>query len=101
MQKLGTVYAEHIQDAEKAVRAWRRVLELSPGHSRALRVLREAYLGSGDFDSLEELYGSQNDWDGLSEVLSNAADRAKDNLAKIKERTDKWVALAKQSGDLK
>ena len=83
LQKLGTVYAEHIQDAEKAVRTWRRVLELSPGHSRALRVLRESYLGTGDFDALEELYGSQNDWDGLSEVLSNAADRAKDNPSKI------------------
>jgi tetratricopeptide (TPR) repeat protein len=83
LQKLGTVYAEHMQDAEKAVRAWRRVLELSPGHSRALRVLREAYLGNGDFDALEELYGSQNDWEGLSEVLSNAADRAKDNQTKI------------------
>ncbi|HVY26926.1 MAG TPA: tetratricopeptide repeat protein [Polyangiaceae bacterium] len=83
LQKLGTVYADHIQDAEKAVRTWRRVLEASPGHSRALRVLREAYLGSGDFDALEELYGSQNDWEGLSEVLSNAADRAKDNQAKI------------------
>ena len=83
LQKLGTVYAEHIQDADKAVRTWRRVLELSPGHSRALRVLRESYLGSGDFDALEQLYGSQNDWDGLSEVLSNAADRAKDNQSKI------------------
>jgi tetratricopeptide (TPR) repeat protein len=83
LQKLGTVYAEHIQDAEKAVRTWRRVLELSPGHSRALRVLREAYLGTGDFDALEELYGSQNDWEGLSEVLSNAADRAKDNQTKV------------------
>ncbi len=65
------------------MRTWRRVLELSPGHSRALRVLRESYLGSGDFDALEELYGSQNDWEGLSEVLSNAADRAKDNAGKI------------------
>lgn len=83
LQKLGTVYAEHIQDADKAVRTWRRVLDLSPGHSRALRVLRESYLGSGDFDALEELYGSQNDWDGLSEVLSNAADRAKDNQSKV------------------
>ncbi len=83
LQKLGTVYAEHIQDADKAVRTWRRVLELSPGHSRALRVLRESYLGTGDFDALEALYGSQNDWDGLSEVLSNAADRAKDNQSKI------------------
>ena len=39
LQKLGTVYAEHVQDPIKAVRTWRRVLELSPGHSRALRVL--------------------------------------------------------------
>ncbi|HYQ14626.1 MAG TPA: hypothetical protein VEQ58_02680, partial [Polyangiaceae bacterium] len=83
LQKLGTVYADQIQDPERAVRTWRRVLELSPGHSRALRVLREAYLGSGDFDALEELYGSQNDWEGLSEVLSTAADRAKDNAGKI------------------
>ncbi len=83
LQKLGIVYADQIQDAEQAVRTWRRVLELSPGHARALRVLREAYLGSGDFDALEELYGSQNDWEGLSEVLSNAADRAKDNAGKI------------------
>lgn len=83
LQKLGSVYADHIQDADKAVGTWRRVLEASPGHSRALRVLREAYLGSGDFDALEQLYGSQNDWEGLSEVLSNAADRAKDNQSKI------------------
>lgn len=83
LQKLGTVYADHVQDSAQAVRTWRRVLELAPGHSRALRVLREAYLGSGDFDALEELYGVQNDWEGLSEVLSNAADRAKDDRSKI------------------
>jgi golgin subfamily B member 1 len=83
LQKLGGVYAEQLQDADKAVGAWRRVLSLSPGHARALRVLREAHLGSGDFDALEELYGSQGDWEGLSEVLSTAADRAKDNQGKI------------------
>jgi golgin subfamily B member 1 len=83
LQKLGTVYADQMQNAEQAARTWRRVLALSPGHSRALRVLRESYLGAGDFDALEELYGSQNDWEGLSEVLSNAADRAKDNQSKI------------------
>ena len=83
LQKLGTVYADQLQDQERAVRTWRRVLELSPGHARALRVLREAYLSSSDFDALEELYGSQSDWEGLSEVLSNAADRAKDSAGKI------------------
>jgi len=83
LQKLGTVYAEHIADHQKAARAWQRVLELSPGHSRALRVLRETYLQGADYDGLERLYASQNDWDGLAEVLSTAADRAKETAQRI------------------
>ena len=66
-----------------AVRAWRRVLELSPGHQRALRVLRDSYLLAGDYAGLEELYASQGDWEGLAEVLSNTADRAKESATKI------------------
>ena len=83
LQKLGTVYAEHIADHQQAARAWQRVLELSPGHSRALRVLRETYLQGADYDGLERLYASQNDWDGLAEVLSTAADRAKEVAQRI------------------
>ncbi|HEY3668616.1 MAG TPA: tetratricopeptide repeat protein [Polyangiaceae bacterium] len=83
LQKLGTVYAEHIADHQKAARAWQRVLELSPGHARALRVLRETYLQSADYDGLERLYASQNDWEGLAEVLSTAADRAKEAPPRI------------------
>lgn len=81
--RLGGVYADQLKDAERATSAWRRVLELSPGHHRALRVLREAYLETGDYDGLEQLYGSQDDWEGLAEVLSNAADRAKDDASKV------------------
>jgi tetratricopeptide (TPR) repeat protein len=83
LQKLGTVYADHIGDHQGAVRAWRRVLDLQPGHQRALRVLRDSYLLAGDYAGIEELYGSQNDWEGLAEVLSNTADRAKEPAAKI------------------
>jgi len=83
LQKLGSVYADHLGDHSGAARTWRRVLELSPGHHRALRVLRESYLEGGDYDGLEELYGSQNDWEGLAEVLSNAADRAREAEAKV------------------
>lgn len=83
LQKLGTVYADHMQDPQGAVRAWRRVLELQPGHQRALRVLRESYLLSGDYDGLQDLYSSQNDWEGLADVLSGTADRTKEATAKI------------------
>ena len=83
LQRLGSVYGDHLNDGKAATQAWRRVLELSPGHHRALRVLRESYLESGDYDGLSELYASQKDWEGLAEVLSNAADRVKDPGAKV------------------
>jgi tetratricopeptide (TPR) repeat protein len=83
LQKLGAVYAERLNDQVGAARTWRRVLELSPGHAKALRVLRDAYLASGDLASLEELYAAQSDWEGLAEVLSSAADRATDPELKV------------------
>src|SRR5690606_13423073 len=76
----------------------RRVLELSPGHHRALRVLRESYLQSGDYDGLEALYAQQNDWEGLAEVLSTAADRAKDDGTKIDLSYRAAAVFAQQLG---
>lgn len=83
LSKLGSVYADHIGAPDKAARAWRRVLDLQPGHHRALRVLRESFLQEGDYDGLEELYGSQGDWEGLADVFSTAADRARDDAQKV------------------
>ncbi|HEU4410540.1 MAG TPA: tetratricopeptide repeat protein [Polyangiaceae bacterium] len=83
LQRLGSVYSDRLADHEGATRAWRRVLMLSPGHAKALRVLRDAYLGANDLEGLEELYASQNDWEGLAEVLSGAADRGGDPERKV------------------
>ncbi|WP_437590400.1 tetratricopeptide repeat protein [Sorangium sp. So ce1000] len=83
LQKLGAVYAERLKDPAQAARTWRRVLTLSPGHARALRVLRDAYFVAGDWDGLEELYASQNDWEGLVDFLSGAADKATDPATKL------------------
>ena len=60
LQKLGAIYADRLQDhAGARARTWRRVLELAPGHAKALRVLRDSYLAVGDYDGLTELYASQ------------------------------------------
>jgi tetratricopeptide (TPR) repeat protein len=83
LQKLGSVFADRLQDHAGALRTWRRVLELSPGHAKALRILRESYLAIGDYDGLSELYEQSNDWEGLVEVLSGAADRASDLSLKV------------------
>src|SRR5262249_2420112 len=55
LQKLGNVYADRSQDPKSALRVWRRVLELSPGHAKALRILRDSYLTMSDYDGLIEL----------------------------------------------
>jgi tetratricopeptide (TPR) repeat protein len=83
LQKLGAVYADRLKDSAQAARAWRRVLELSPGHAKALRVLREGLVADGDYDGLEQLYASQNDWEGLADYLSSAADKTDDPALKM------------------
>jgi tetratricopeptide (TPR) repeat protein len=83
LQKLGSAYSDRLQDHASALRVWRRVLDLSPGHAKALRILRESYLAMGDYDGLSELYASTNDWDGLAEVLSGTADRVTETATKI------------------
>ena len=83
LQKLGAVYAERLKDPAAAARTWRRVLTLSPGHAKALRVLRESYVAANDWDGLEELYASQSDWEGLVDFLSGAADKATEPQVKL------------------
>ncbi len=83
LQKLGAVYAERLKDPAAAARTWRRVLALSPGHAKALRVLRDTYVAANDWDGLEELYASQSDWEGLVDFLSSAADRAPEPAIKL------------------
>jgi tetratricopeptide (TPR) repeat protein len=76
LQKLGAVYSDRVKDPAATARTWRRVLALSPGHARALRVLRDAYVAAGDWDGLEELYASQGDWETFVDFLTGAADKA-------------------------
>ncbi|WP_394849047.1 tetratricopeptide repeat protein [Pendulispora brunnea] len=83
LQKLGSIYADRLQDPKGSMRAWRRVLDLSPGHPKALRVLRDTFLAGADYDGLTELYATTEDFEGLAEVLSSAADRTAEPDAKI------------------
>ncbi|MBK8172573.1 MAG: hypothetical protein IPK60_19855 [Sandaracinaceae bacterium] len=83
LQKLGTLYAEHLGDVAKSAGAWKRVLEIEPRNGRALRTLRETFLAASDWQGLETLYGDAGDWEGLVEVLGAAADKATDPAAKV------------------
>ncbi len=83
LQKLGNVCEDRLEDLGRATEAWRRVLDLSPGQARAVRVLRDIHLKSEDYEALTELYASQKDYEGLADVLSNAADRSSAIRTKI------------------
>lgn len=83
LQKLGAIYTDRMANIEGAVRTYKRVLTVAPGHPKALRVLRDMFLGNGSYDELRDLYAANNDWDGFAEVLSTAADRATDPEQKV------------------
>jgi len=83
LQKLGSIYSDRLHDHAKAMTVWRRVLAIQPGHPKALRVLRDSHLAIGDYDGLTELYAQNDDWEGLVEVLSGAADRTDDPSLKV------------------
>jgi len=78
LTKLGTVCKDRGKDPARAAEAWRRLLEVQPGNSKAMRSLREAYQSAQDWEALERLYAEAEDWEGLVEQLGIAADRAGD-----------------------
>ncbi len=83
LAKLGVVYSERLEDTAGGISAWKRVLETRPGYPKAMRVLRDAYTQSGQWDALEELYASAGDFDTLADVIGNAADRAADPEVRV------------------
>jgi tetratricopeptide (TPR) repeat protein len=83
LQKLGSIYLDRVRDPVRAVATWKRVLAIQPGHPKALRVLRDSHLAEGDYDGLAQLYAQTQDWEGLVEVLSAAADKATDPALKV------------------
>ncbi|MGF1466213.1 MAG: hypothetical protein ACFCGT_08765 [Sandaracinaceae bacterium] len=83
LQKLGAIYGDHLDEPTRAAGAWKRILDLDPKNGRALRTLRETFLRAGDWPGLEALYADAEDWEGLVDVLGNAAERVSDKATKI------------------
>ena len=75
LEKLGQVYADRVQAPQVAAEQWQKVLELEPGHAKALRTLRELYATAGDFTGLEKLYARLGQEEELVDALLGIADR--------------------------
>ncbi|HET6416650.1 MAG TPA: hypothetical protein VFG22_10185 [Polyangiales bacterium] len=92
LQRLGVVLMERLARTDDAIAVWEHVLELDPGNSRVRRMLKDAYVAQGSWESLETLYGENEDWAGLAEVLGQAAERA--------EEADAIVGLSLRAADV-
>ncbi len=61
-----------------------RVLEIQPGHHRALRVLRDTLPGRQRLPTASSSSTApRTTWEGLAEVFSSAADRSKENALRV------------------
>ncbi len=54
--RIAALYEERLNDTERAIDAYRRVLELSPDHLPTMRALERLYEKAGRFNELLELY---------------------------------------------
>ncbi|PRP91005.1 tetratricopeptide repeat protein [Enhygromyxa salina] len=89
---IGHIYAERLRNPRDSIRVWREIARLVPGHDKALRTLRDAYVASNMWDELTELYVAQGRVSDLVDALQSAADRV--------SATDERVGLYRRVAQL-
>jgi tetratricopeptide (TPR) repeat protein len=89
---IGHIYAERLRDHQNSIRVWREIARIVPGHDKALRTLRDAYVASGMWDELTDLYVAQGRVSDLVDALQSAADRV--------SATDERVGLYRRVAQL-
>lgn len=90
LNHLGGLYGDRLQDRANAVQVWSELLRLSPGHDKAIRRLRDAYVAERDWDALTSLYAGQQRLNDVVEVLQSAADR----ISNVDERVALYRRVA-------
>ena len=80
--KLGILFTEKVNAPDKAIGAWRELLQFDPENRRAQDALKKLYLQQRDWNALEEFYAAQGKWDELVRVLERQAE-TEDDSAKL------------------
>ncbi|HEU0029409.1 MAG TPA: tetratricopeptide repeat protein [Kofleriaceae bacterium] len=97
-EKLGQVYADRLGSPQASADAWQAILDIEPGHAKALRTLRELYATTGDFAGLERLYARLGQADELVDALLAIADRLDAKSARL-PLVERAAQLAQQQAD--
>ncbi|MEM1417094.1 MAG: tetratricopeptide repeat protein, partial [Myxococcota bacterium] len=95
LQKLGSIYADKLQDDAGAVRAFKKLLAINPDDRRAQEQLKRRYVALKDWEALEEFYGPSGRWDELIRILEREADgqstEHEDRLALLFRAAKLWI----------
>jgi tetratricopeptide (TPR) repeat protein len=87
---LGRLYAERLRDVPASIAVWREVARIVPGHERAVRKLRDAYVAAQAWDELTDLFEGQGNLAAVVDVLNSAADR----LPAVDDRVALYLRVA-------
>jgi len=79
LQKLGLLYQDKLEDTDKAIAAWRQLLDIDENHRRAADSLKKLYVAAGNYDDLEAFYRSRDKLDEFVRVLEREVDNAPDD----------------------
>ena len=92
---IGHIYADRLRNQRDSIRVWREIARLVPGHDKALRTLRDAYVSAAMWDDLTELYVAQGRVSDLVDALQSAADR----VSATEDRVDLYRRVAQLCRD--
>lgn len=81
--KLGQLYGERLNDDQKAVDAWRKLLAINPSERKAQEALKKKYLALGQWDDLEVFYAESGKWDEFIRLLESQESKETDDAAKV------------------
>lgn len=84
LEKTGIILSDKMGvSGDLVIRTWKKVLEMRPGHPKAMKVLKEMYSLNRDWEALEELFADRENWIGYIETLEECARKTNDSAEKV------------------
>lgn len=74
LQKLGLLYTDKLENADRAIDAWRQLLSIDPENRRAQDALKKLYVSNKNWDDLEEFYRERDKLEEYVRVLERQID---------------------------
>ncbi|RAL22930.1 hypothetical protein DL240_08540 [Lujinxingia litoralis] len=82
-QKLGMLYADRLEDSQRAIEAWKGALELDATDLKARKSLERLYIDNRQWDELEAFYAESEAYADLVRILGTLSGTMKEDDVKI------------------